>query len=209
MKKIISLIFALMLICMFCTSAFAAGAIALYGRDNKAIPQGTYSALYIDDSAKGTIENGKTVTMENATLTIKGTLDIEGKLEGTVESVIYSNSHIILGENGYFQLTFTGTNKYLVPNFVSQLSNNGILYEESEDESGNTVITSHKHKFATICTGCDYYEEPVTATSSVLSHGYPEIIYGIGGLAVGFIAAMLIFRRKKAAVSGVSAEDEE
>ena len=48
-----------------------------------------------------------------------------------------------------------------------------------------------------------------TATGSTLSQGYPEIVYGIGGIAIGFIAAMLIFRRKKAAVSGTPAEDKE
>ena len=46
-------------------------------------------------------------------------------------------------------------------------------------------------------------------TASMLSEGYPEIVYGIGGLAVGFFAAMLIFRKKKVAVSTTSTEDEE
>ena len=43
----------------------------------------------------------------------------------------------------------------------------------------------------------------------MLSDGYPEIVYGVGGLAVGFVAAMLIFRRKKVAVSSMAADDEE
>ena len=46
-------------------------------------------------------------------------------------------------------------------------------------------------------------------TASILSVGYPEIVYGIGGLAVGFFAAMLIFRKKKVAVSSTSTDDEE
>ena len=35
------------------------------------------------------------------------------------------------------------------------------------------------------------------ATATIISQGYPEIVYGVGGLAVGFFAAMLIFRKKK------------
>ena len=45
-------------------------------------------------------------------------------------------------------------------------------------------------------------------TASILSNGYPEIIFGVGGLAVGFVAAMLVFRKKKVAVSS-TADDEE
>ena len=48
-----------------------------------------------------------------------------------------------------------------------------------------------------------------TGLGSVLSEGYPEIIYGIGGLAVGFVAAMFIFRRKKVAVSSADSEEDE
>ena len=53
MKKIISLLLALMLICAFCVPAFAAESFYIDIRESKVIPQGTYSALYIDDSAKG------------------------------------------------------------------------------------------------------------------------------------------------------------
>ena len=44
---------------------------------------------------------------------------------------------------------------------------------------------------------------------SILSEGYPEIVFGVGGLAVGFFAGMLIFRKKKTVVSSASADDEE
>ena len=43
----------------------------------------------------------------------------------------------------------------------------------------------------------------------MLSDGYPEIVFGVGGLAVGFFAAMLIFRKKKTALSSAAAEDDE
>ncbi len=50
-----------------------------------------------------------------------------------------------------------------------------------------------------ICPDCgakDYLMD-YTGTGSAISQGHPEIVFGIGGLAVGFIAAMLIFRKKK------------
>ena len=51
-------------------------------------------------------------------------------------------------------------------------------------------------------------DESDTKIGTVLSAGYPEVIYAVGGLAVGFVAAMLIFRKKKVAVSS-TADDEE
>ena len=60
-----------------------------------------------------------------------------------------------------------------------------------------------------MCIG-DLHQVFITnPAGSMLSVGRPEIVYGIGGLAVGFIAAMLIFRKKKTAVSSASAENEE
>ena len=48
-----------------------------------------------------------------------------------------------------------------------------------------------------------------TATGSILSQGYPEIVFGIGGLVVGFLVAMFIFRKKKVVVNSTPADDEE
>ena len=42
-----------------------------------------------------------------------------------------------------------------------------------------------------------YYTGEASNTASILSQGYPGIVYGIGGIAVGFIAAMFIFKKKK------------
>ena len=47
-----------------------------------------------------------------------------------------------------------------------------------------------------------------SATGSILSHGYPEIVYGIGGIAIGVVATLLISRKKKVAVSSAAGEDE-
>ena len=209
MKKIISMLLALMLTCTLCIPVFAAENIVLYNC-NETIPQGTCSILFIDGNAKGTIENGKTVTMENGHLSIHGTLVIDGKLDGTVEYIGDCTGSMILGKNGGFQLTFTGDSaSYYAQRFIDQLKNSNILYEESTDDSGNIVISSHKYELIIACTGCDYQEEFVTATASTISHGYPEIVYGICGIAIGVVATLLISRKKKATVSSTAAEDKE
>ena len=51
-------------------------------------------------------------------------------------------------------------------------------------------------------------DESDTKIGTVLSAGYPEVIYAVGGLAVGVVATLLISRRKKVAASS-TAEDEE
>ena len=50
-----------------------------------------------------------------------------------------------------------------------------------------------------------------SVTASAISGGYPEIVFAIGGLAVGFVAAMLIFKKKSkpVLVEGTANEDEE
>ena len=210
MKKIISLVLTLILICTFCVPAFASDTLYIGNGKNKAISQGTYGNIDIENSAKGTIENGNTVTMENGGLTINGTLVIDGKLDGTVTYIGNCNGKIILGENGYFHLTFTGDSAYTYAiRFIDQLKNSNILYDDSTDDSGNIVIASHKHEFVIACTGCDYQEEFVTATASTISHGYPEIVYAIGGIAIGVVATLLISHKKKATVSSTSAGDKE
>ena len=85
---------------------------------------------------------------------------------------------------------------------------------DKEQEGAAAYITAD-----TYFTGCnitkdmcvgDLHQVFITnPTASILSVGCPEIVYGIGGLAVGFIAAMLIFRKKKVAVSSTAADDEE
>lgn len=59
-----------------------------------------------------------------------------------------------------------------------------------------------------ICPDCGMTDSSMI-TGSVISQGHPEIVFGIGGLAVGFFAAMLIFRKKKVAVGSTAADDEE
>ena len=46
-----------------------------------------------------------------------------------------------------------------------------------------------------VCPECGMAANTKT-TGSAISQGHPEIVFGIGGLAVGFLAAMLIFRKR-------------
>lgn len=67
-----------------------------------------------------------------------------------------------------------------------------IDHEEAGSDEGSHVNDSKNHN---------------SGGGSVLSKGYPEIIYGVGGLAVGFLAAMIIFRRNKSTEK--TGEDKE
>ena len=64
----------------------------------------------------------------------------------------------------------------------------------------------HNGKYT--CPDCGMVAD-TTATGSILSHGYPEIVYGICGIAIGVVATLLISRKKKVAVSSMAADDEE
>ena len=55
------------------------------------------------------------------------------------------------------------------------------------------------------CPDCDMEFNTVTATGSALSEGSMTVVVGVACLAVGFLAAMLIFKKKKPAL----AEDSE
>lgn len=74
-----------------------------------------------------------------------------------------------------------------------------------------------EHNAVLVCSDCGkkLSEEVIpsqNAPGSTLSVGYPEIVFAVGGLAVGFVVAMLIFRKKKSKpvpVEGTANEDEE
>lgn len=93
--------------------------------------------------------------------------------------------------------------------------------KEQNDEVANNSIVSvsdiNASEFSFTCSNgwiqfseiTVYYKDNDGGVGSILSHGYPEIIFGVGGLAVGFLVAMLIFRKKKVDVSSTSAGDKE
>ena len=239
MKKIISMLLALMLICAFCVPAFAT-----YEEPIELVP-------------------GERIEISGGNYIIKG--DYLGTIE--VKDLILYNGTLTLGPNAYVVVTdnfinYGGTinlfggcldissTKNLelaeLPNMiirarccgggvVGRERINSLFIKDSEHlyEDGVCiacgVVCPHylfgtdgkciecdvecphtqTHTHTAIVCDCCGKEIESTATGSVLSQGYPEIVYGIGGLAVGFFAAMLIFRKKKVAVSSTAADDEE
>ena len=128
----------------------------------------------------------------------------------------YGEQYTFVG--GYLDITLSDGSVHTIN--LSEISDGGIgvkykfNFTISGLEPGEYSITSAKFY------GSDCYEDaeiPFSGTcvvegnglGSILSEGYPEIVFGVGGLAVGFFAAMLIFRKKKVSVSSASAEDEE
>ena len=59
-----------------------------------------------------------------------------------------------------------------------------------------------------ICPDCGMTDSSMT-TGSVISQGHPEIVFGIGGLVIGFFAAMLVFRKKNSTLSSVENKANE
>ena len=215
MKKIFSLIFvfAMLFACTVSASAdwFESGEMK----------EGCYDNIYMHPDSEVTIngrveiESGKWLGFfgDNIVLTIgKG-----GCLTGNDASFVSegSNHKIIIKNGGWLDITFHYADN--ADSFASLLAENGIGY----GRDGNRITAGyceHTHttttiKTTTVCHDCgqiikdETYEDYPTA--STFSTGYPEIVYGIGGLAVGFFASMLIFRKKKVAVSSTSADDEK
>ena len=121
-----------------------------------------------------------------------------GKNEGTVENCYFTNAP----DNGIGaklteeQITAESGSSALIYLLNSYKLEGDMLREKlpwTTDDNGYPQLDFSKTKL----------------TGSILSHGYPEIVFVVGGLAVGLIAAMLIFRRKKVAASSTSADDEE
>ena len=75
---------------------------------------------------------------------------------------------------------------------------------ECENEFHNGVYT---------CPDCGMEFDPTQGnplvSGTILSTGYSEIVYGIGGIAIGVVATLLISRKKKVAVSSTSAGNKE
>ena len=131
------------------------------------------------------------------------------------------------GENKY-QIKILGEPELTITRIEAELTKNGAFYKDVAISHGNiqekkwienifivTDIDSRgfyfnfdSERYYTFKDIKVYYTDEASNTASMLSHGYPEIVYGIGGLAMGFLAAALIFRKKKTAVSGADSADK-
>ena len=213
MKKIISMLLALMLICTFCVPAFAAEDEPIE------VEIGPDNSVCIEDGKSYIIS--KTCGINN--LEIKsGKLTIAQGVSVIVAKQFYGDKSAQVDVWGNLTISLLAS---CTPNCKFTVFCNGALSCTPTKLKQIEALNYVEHDFHNgVCTACGYAcENPfhsgtcpdcgmvvgTSATGSILSQGYPEIVYGIGGLAVGFIAAMLIFRKKKVAVSSTSTDDEE
>ena len=217
MKKIISMLLALMLICAFCTPAFAAddepveyvpdGYISIYG-GNYIISSGDYKVEMFSVEYGATLTIGKdariTVTgnYENGgTINVLGTLDITGS-----KSIMYNYGTIRIANCSSGQVL---SNIKLTKNLPKNVDH---IYQD-----GACIGCGHKcpnefHNGKYICPDCGMVvETAATGTGSVLSNGSFEIVYGIACLAAGMAVMFFIMKKKikPAAAEGAVSDDEE
>ena len=237
MKKIISMLLALMLICAFCVPAFATyeEPIELVPGESIEISGGNY---IIKGDNPGTIIEVKDLILYSGTLTLGpnayvavtdnfinycGTINLFGgcldifrtknlELAELPNMIISTNccSGVVIGRQRINSLFIKECN-HLYEDGVCIAC--GVVCPHEFGTDGKCIecdveCPHTQTHMGTICDCCGKEIES-TSTGSILSQGYPEIVYGIGGLAVGFFAAMLIFRKKKVAVSSTAADDEE
>ena len=197
MKKIISMLLALMLICTFCVPAFAAEDEPIE------LEIGSDGNVCIDDGKSYIIS--KTCGINN--LEIKsGKLTIAQGVSVIVAKQFYGDkrAQVDVWGNLTFSLLASCT-----PTKLKQIE--ALNYVEHDFHNGVCTACGYvcKNPFHSgTCPDCGMVAD-TTATGSILSHGYPEIVYGIGGIAIGVVVTLLISRKKKVAVSSTSADTEE
>jgi hypothetical protein len=230
MKKFISLAICLVMAFTLCVPVFAAGKhteykvmdgeIDLWRKEDVIISSGDYAVdhfivnlgctLIIGKDAAVTV-NGGHFYYNKGTIIVLGALTVN-TWDVTVDQ--YSQICVVGCTGGTVTGNVPDGNVKTVPHFYE----NGVCIgcgcecPHANGFSGGKcnncgMVCPHKHT-TIVCDDCGKKLESAS-TSSVISQGYPEIVFGIGGLAVGFFAAMLIFRKKKVVVSSASADDEE
>ena len=217
MKKIISLIFVFVMLFTCTVPAMASEYLyvdKLYVDKNTIVADGDIECrfLAVDQKAILIVPKDATVNM-NGSLNVLGTLMIQGKMTGEVSTYSCGETgKVILSDRGSASLLFSREED--AEKFASSvLKSNADVSKSGASVKVHPCLHAHISEQtvnATVCSRCDEilsYE--ALHTASTLSLGYPEIVFGVGGLAVGFIAAMLIFRKKKVAVSSTAADDEE
>lgn len=70
------------------------------------------------------------------------------------------------------------------------------------------VLEIYPDIVASFVSSIEKHNNSASGIGTVLSGGSGEILCAVAGIAVGFVAAWVIFRRKKKAVGSPSAEDE-
>ena len=235
MKKIISLVFVIVMLFACTVPAFAETFI----EPTNIVEDAVYKVFIIKADVEVSIDCNVKIEdraalkfADNTTLIITE----NGSLTGKNLVILNGTNNKIELNGGFINLTFSGeinANKF---EQILQDSNiayirieNHIVAGCSHSEWENNVCTrcgiycTHKEYDNGVCTTCGYvcvnpFHSDVCpdcgmvntmATGSILSHGYPEIVYGIGGIAIGVVVTLLISRKKKVAVSSTAADDEE
>ena len=141
---------------------------------------------------------------KNSTITIGRS----GMLTGEGIMLASSNdARIIIEDGGAINISFFDTSQ--AEEFAALLGKNGIHCRQVNER----VIAPCPHAStspvnAFVCDDCGELLAIDTHTASILSGGNLTIVVGVGGLAMGFLAAALIFRKKKVAVSGADSADK-
>ena len=214
MKKIISLLLALMLICAFCTPAFAAG-----NEPEEYVPHKN-----IDIQKGNYIISGREYTVEDFNIERFGTLTIGREVKITVTGDFKNEGTIII--YGSLEISKTATchdNEGLIREvkccdgeFSSAytLAGKPVISDPHFFKDGVCICCGYKcpnifHEGIYICPECRMVAK-TTATGSVLSGGYPEIVWAVASAAIFGVGGFLLGRKKKPVPSdSTSAEDEE
>ena len=151
-----------------------------------------------------TINPGATVTVNgNLYIYANSELNIGGVLMGKCSIPCYQGSLNLL-PGGTVDLEVVHENE--ANDIAEILSEYGATVENIQDGDYKYRVTAHVHDFSK--GDCPCGEK--APTGSVLSKGYPEIVYVIGGLAVAAVVVLVIVKKKKpAAANGANSGDEE
>lgn len=238
MKKIISLVFVVVMLFACTVPAFAED----FSERNIIKEDTIYESVNLHKGADVYIDHCNVEITDALNFFGYCTLNVSPNASLTGENlrfVISGDDNVIIMDDGFINLSFQ-YHAY-TDEFEQFLKDNGVKYTRSGDhivagcphsewEDGvctrcgiHCLHETYDNGACTVCgKACENefhngkYTCPVcgmvadtTATGSILSQGYPEIVYGIGGIAVGVVATLLISRKKKVAVSSTAADDEE
>ena len=88
----------------------------------------------------------------------------------------------------------------------------GLRHDGTTGYGGFSVVIGCINSFHNnACPDCGMQDRYsfIFNSGSVISQGHPEIVFGIGGLVIGFFAVMLVFRKKKSTLSSVENKANE
>lgn len=97
--------------------------------------------------------------------------------------------------------------------YFDETKHEHIFDDNNECRCGKSKCDVNGHNYVSVllceCCGEQAPEGYVPDSGSALSKGYPEIVFAVGGMAIGVIATLLISRKKKKSAGSASAGDKE